>query len=93
MTPASQLPNRGDQPDPLIGLQALASRSQMNGPTADDMSEGVLEGLRQVLSITTTAARSVPALADKMRDVRQAVMEAMLTVQNMTEQGNGQGGY
>ncbi len=92
MTPESQMPDRDTPPDPLVGLQAIASRQVMAEPTAEDMSKGVLDGLRQVMSIVTTAASTVPNLAEDARGVRQLLMKMMLTVQTMTEQGNEQGG-
>ena len=88
MTPESQMRN----PDVLAGLSALASGQPIGEPSADEMSRGVLDGLRQVLSIVVTTARTVPDLADDARDVRQSVMKMMLRVQTMADQGNEQGG-
>jgi hypothetical protein len=89
MTPENSLPNRNTTPaDPLAGIQALTAGQPLGEPSANEMSQGVLDGLRQVLAITTTTARTVPGLAEKMRTIRQSTMEAMMQVQTMTEGGS-----
>jgi hypothetical protein len=58
------------------------------------MSAGIMDGLRQALSIVTTTAESVPALAKQARDAKQLLMGMMLAVQqSTTPEGNGGGGY
>lgn len=93
MTPDNALPNRTTPADPLAGLQALAPQQQMAEPDANQMAQGVLDTLRNVLATSAAVARDVPPLADKMRSIRQAAMEAMLQMQTMTAQGSEPEGY
>lgn len=92
MTPESAFPERNPEPDPLAGLRALQPQESLAEPNAQSQAEGILDGFRQLMAFTTTTASSVPPLAEKMRNIRQLAMEAMMQVQSMTEQDGGQGG-
>lgn len=78
----------------MAGLRSLIPQGSLNEPSAEQMSAGVLDGLRQVLSIVTTAAETVPDLAPQAKDIKNLAMQMMLRVQTMTGQGSeGGGGY
>ena len=63
-------------------------------PTVDDQAQGILSNLRAIMAMAVSIASSVEPVADKMKDIRQSAMEAMLVVQNMAQSGNGSGtGY
>lgn len=89
MTPESNV----NQSDPMVGLRSLIPQGSLNEPSAEQMSAGVLDGLRQVLSIVTTAAETVPDLAPQAKDIKNLAMQMMLRVQTMTGQGSEGGGY
>lgn len=93
MTPQNALPDRTTPADPLAGLRALAPQEQMAEPDANQMAQGVLGILRNVMATSAAIARDVPPLSEEMRAIRQATMGAMMKVQTMTEQGNETEGY
>lgn len=93
MTPANNLPQRDSPPDPLVGLRTLAPQQSMAEPNAEQQAEGILDGFRQMMAFTATTATNVPTLAEKMRNIRQLAMEAMMQVQSMAEQGGPEGTY
>jgi hypothetical protein len=57
-------------------------------PTADQLATGVLDSLKQLMSAAVEISTTVPSVAQQMKAVRQASMEAMLIVQNLAQSGN-----
>lgn len=68
--------------------------SQVGAPTAEDLAHGVKETLKRMMADAVHIAETAPALADRMKQVRQLAMESVMVTQNMVDQDeSGSGGY